>query len=925
MTLDLQTSRVVFKGNGVAVEFPFDFKVWDASQIAVFISDDPDGINEMEVTPQKVILTESGGTVTYTLEGKPLPEGYTLSIVRNMPFIQEDMYITGTRFNPEVIETRFDKDCAERQQILETLSRCIKVSVTSGMTPEQLLKAIFKAYHDILESLEKTGSITGAIPVVATGTTEPRPLKDRFADIVNVKDFGAVGDGVTDDTEAFEAAAATGKDVFVPEGQYKITDILNGTFFETSDIKHDNRPMFPPLFRGMDIGGDFANQETDKRAWPAVPQASFVDRFSKISIAGNTNGSLKTRLVFSRWSEIEAERVFLGYSPYSEDVAHQAISLYRPFANALPVLGSLRCEYRNGNTDYTNHAYYRFWSIDYDTYTITFLKEFRLFTADEFNGAYAVQATISYDGKYLIAFYKNTQGVSKIAVWEMEQIVSLPDGTDISLQKKYHYDAADMGAGQGIYSDGKYIYGLVGTNSTGINIRTIDGVVCDASMYTRYYRDLSEFTSYNGTQPTKIECESESLFFAPYYGAICLFLNIVHKAYNLENAATYSRYSRFYNLSIPANNDLGSLANTAVLYKAFGVKDVNKLTKPGTYIVYSDLENLPEPRTGYVQVIGYPVMNQNIRQIYWGVGNRNKAIYTRTVTPLGEAASDWVKIATTDSNGVYTEPVEIRSSTLSPTSDSTSMALLAKFQTRYETKYNDTYGFFSRYRKNKEPGTASIQTSYSLGSIEGGAVCDGVYGFFLFQNGAEVTSANLSFTKSGLASLGTGSRLWSQLYAATDTISTSDVREKQSIQPYPDDVLDAWGDVQFQQFVFNQAVEKKGESAARLHSGIIAQQVVKAFADRGLDATRYGLLCYDKWEDEYEDVEVVDTPAVLDSEGNEVTPAKSHTEQRLVTAAGDRYGIRYSEALCLEAAYQRRRADRIEARLAALEKKLGSV
>lgn len=119
-------------------------------------------------------------------------------------------------------------------------------------------------------------------------------------------------------------------------------------------------------------------------------------------------------------------------------------------------------------------------------------------------------------------------------------------------------------------------------------------------------------------------------------------------------------------------------------------------------------------------------------------------------------------------------------------------------------------------------------------------------------------------------------------------------------------------------------VKKQGD-AARIHSGVIAQQVVEVFEKYGLDATRYGLLCYDKWEDEYEDVEVIDTEAVLDEEGNEITPAKKHTEKRLITAAGDRYGIRYSEALCIEAAYQRRRADRLESRMSELEKKLSEL
>lgn len=49
----------------------------------------------------------------------------------------------------------------------------------------------------------------------------------EFTTILNVKDFGAVGDGQTDDTSAFITALDTGKNVYVPEGNYIITSSLN--------------------------------------------------------------------------------------------------------------------------------------------------------------------------------------------------------------------------------------------------------------------------------------------------------------------------------------------------------------------------------------------------------------------------------------------------------------------------------------------------------------------------------------------------------------------------------------------------------------------------------------------------------------------------------------------------------------------------
>ena len=198
---------------------------------------------------------------------------------------------------------------------------------------------------------------------------------------------------------------------------------------------------------------------------------------------------------------------------------------------------------------------------------------------------------------------------------------------------------------------------------------------------------------------------------------------------------------------------------------------------------------------------------------------------------------------------------------------------------------------------------------------------------------------NLYPTSSNNYSIGQSNLLWKQVYANNGTIQTSDEREKSNITSIPEEVLQAWGEVQFSQFQFNDAVAEKGSDNARLHSGVIAQRVKAIFESHGLDATRYGLLCYDSWEaKDYDEVvseepAVYETVEVVDKEGTDTEAPVTHFEERLVTPAkpiikhhhedsGDRYAIRYDECLCMEAAYQRYRTNKLEERIAALEAKI---
>lgn len=96
------------------------------------------------------------------------------------------------------------------------------------------------------------------------------------------------------------------------------------------------------------------------------------------------------------------------------------------------------------------------------------------------------------------------------------------------------------------------------------------------------------------------------------------------------------------------------------------------------------------------------------------------------------------------------------------------------------------------------------------------------------------------------ANCGESGKRWSVVYAVNGTIQTSDRNEKQDIEALTAAELRVGVRLKalVRKFRFRDAVQAKGD-AARIHIGVIAQDVEAAFKAEGLDPDRYGVFCKD--------------------------------------------------------------------------------
>lgn len=261
MTVSSEVNSVSYSGNGATQIFAVPYYFLADSHLRVVLRA-ADGTETVQAITTNYTVSGAGNPAGGQVTMLAAPDtGVTLVILRNVPATQETDYVANDPFPAESHERALDKLTMLVQQGVFEYGRALRVP-DSDPEPSRLPPTSqranqvlgFDALGDPIAVSPASGSATELALRLADGVTPGNgadmvgyDATNTVRDIITsiklalglvkniVTDFGAVGDGVADDTAAFNAAIAyhnarggidflnvLGTTIFVPDGRYKI-------------------------------------------------------------------------------------------------------------------------------------------------------------------------------------------------------------------------------------------------------------------------------------------------------------------------------------------------------------------------------------------------------------------------------------------------------------------------------------------------------------------------------------------------------------------------------------------------------------------------------------------------------------------------------------------------------------------------------
>lgn len=209
--------------NGSQTIFSYPFPIFAAGDLSIFLNGAPQSSGYSVTGAGET----DGGTVIF--ETAPA-SGVVVTLERRFALERVTDFLEGGDFSARAINNELDFLTAALQQVSRDQGAMLRYAPTENPAALDLPSRAIRAgkalgFDDsgnpVAVSLE--GSMAAPDFTASGMGAETRTSSDKFADIVSVRDFGAMGDGLSDDTLALQQALAAHDAVFLPSGTYLVT------------------------------------------------------------------------------------------------------------------------------------------------------------------------------------------------------------------------------------------------------------------------------------------------------------------------------------------------------------------------------------------------------------------------------------------------------------------------------------------------------------------------------------------------------------------------------------------------------------------------------------------------------------------------------------------------------------------------------